>query len=162
MKKLLNNLYLLIFIFGALATAFSFFAEYSQGFEPCPLCIAQRVVIMGLTAFAFIFMLHNPHNILNKIYNIIIILISGFGLKLAFHHKWLMDLPADQQPLSCGMPLSVLYERVPLNHFLQVVLQGDAECGKVTWIILGMTPPVALMVFYFIVIAIAILNFIKK
>ncbi len=107
-------------------------------------------------------MLHNPKNIIKKIYSLILIAISGFGLKVAFHHKWLMSLPPEQQPLSCGMPLSVLYQRLPLNNFLKMILQGDAECGKISWQILGMTPPTALIIFYFVIIALALINFIKK
>jgi len=60
------------------------------------------------------------------------------------------------------MPLGVLYDRVPLHSFLHTVLQGDAECGKVTWKILGLTPPVAVTILCCVIILIAAIIFLRQ
>ena len=146
--KLLNNrtIYFAIAVLATISIAYAFYAEFYQHIEPCPLCIVQRVIIGVIAILAFIFAIHNPQNFISKIYSIVLIAISTFEIKTAVHHQWLMNLPPEQQPLSCGMPLSVLFKKVPLNSFLHTVLQGDAECSKVTWVIFGITPPIALII----------------
>ncbi len=145
--KLPNNrtIYFVIAILATMSLAYAFYAEFYQHIEPCPLCIAQRVIIGVIGILAFVYAIHNPQNFINKIYGIILIALSAFGIKTAAHHQWLMSLPPEQQPLSCGMPLEVLFKKVPFNNFLDTVLKGDAECGKVTWLIFGITPPIAVI-----------------
>ena len=145
--KLPNNrtIYFAIAFLATISLAYAFYAEFYQHIEPCPLCIAQRVIIGVIALLAFIYAIHNPQNFVNKIYSLVLVALSAFGIKTAAHHQWLMNLPPEQQPLSCGMPLDVLFKKVPLNSFLHTVLQGDAECGKVTWMIFGITPPIAVI-----------------
>ena len=145
--KLPNNrtLYYTIASIASMSLGYAFYAEFYQHITPCPLCIAQRVIIGFIAILAFVFAIHNPQNLVNKIYSLVLIALGAFGVKTAAHHQWLMNLPPEQQPLSCGMPLDILFKKVPLHSFLHTVLQGDAECGKVTWIIFGATPPIAVI-----------------
>lgn len=130
----------------------AFYAEFNLHIEPCPLCIAERVILFTILIPATIFFVHNPKTkIFQWSYSIIIIVIAGFGIKVAAHHVWLTNLPPNLQPLSCGMPLSVMYQNLPLNSFLHKVLEGDAECAKVNWHILGINAPtIAVALFTFI------------
>lgn len=123
--------------YGALA--FAVYAQYFNGAEPCPLCIVQRIVYAIIGLISLIAFVHNPKSYGNIIYGIIILALAVFGAKLAYHHMWLQSLPPEQWPASCGMPLSVLYKRVPLGGFIRTILSGSAECAMVTWKMFGIS-----------------------
>ena len=149
-RKIISMIIALIII--SLGSAF--YAEFNLHIEPCPLCIAERVILFAILIPTTIFFIHNPKSKIFKwIYSIMIIIIAGFGIKVSAHHVWLTNLPPDQQPLSCGMPLDVMYQNLPLHSFLHKVLMGDAECAKVNWHILGINAPtVVVALFTFILL----------
>lgn len=142
-----NNraIFFIITLLCVLSLAYAYYAQLYQNFDPCPLCVVQRVILEILAILAFIYALHNPKNLLSKVYGLVLFIISAFGIKVAAHHQLLMNLPPEKQPLSCGMPLDVLFKKVPFNSFLHTILQGDAECGKVSWMVFGITPPIAVI-----------------
>lgn len=142
-----RTVFLGIFLACVLSVIYALYAEFYLGDKPCPLCIAQRVIIIIIGLVALIAVLHNPKSWFNQFYGVIIAGLAIFGIKVAAHHVWLMHLPEDQQPMSCGMPLGILYQRLPLNKFVNIILQGDAECGKVSWQILGMSAPTVVIIF---------------
>ena len=146
-KKIL----ILIFLMCVGALAFALYAQYFQFVDPCPLCIAQRFIISIIGIFALLFAIHNPKNFLMRIYGVFIAGFSIFGIKVASRHVWLTHLPPEQQPVSCGMPLEVLYKKLPLNNFIGYILKGDGECGKVTWTIFNISAPAAVIVFLSII-----------
>lgn len=151
-----------ILFLTSISLVYAYFAEYYLGMEPCPLCIAQRVIVGLIFLISLIFAIHNPKGLAIRLYSLIILGLALFGIKISSHHIWLMNLPPDQQPLSCGMPLSMLYKRVPLNSFLHTILQGDAECGKITWKIFGLTPPMAVLILCSIIAISSIIIFFSK
>lgn len=140
-----------------IALCYAFYAEVIIHLEPCPLCIAERVILAAIIIPAAVFLIHNPKRIIFKlIYAIIIFTISGFGIKVAAHHIWLTNLPPDQQPLSCGMPLVVMFQNMPLDGFIHKVLAGDAECAKVNWHILGVNAPIAVLILFSVIIVLTL------
>ena len=141
-----QNLFIIIAVLSLASLGYAFYAQYFQNVEPCPLCIAQRVIIGIIAILSILFAIHNPKNFLMRIYGLIVGGFAIFGIKVAAHQLWLMNLPADKQPLSCGMPLEVLYQKIPLHSFIQYILKGDGECGKVNWTIFGMSAPTAVLV----------------
>lgn len=157
-----NKPLLLIFIICAAVIAYAYYSQYYLGAMPCPLCIVQRLVIIAIGLLALIFGIFGVSGILNKIVSIIIACIAIFGISIAKRHLHLMNLPPDQQPLSCGMPLEVQFERLPFSKFVHYVLQGDAECGKVNWLVFGMKGPTAMIVLCGLILVILIYNMFKK
>lgn len=136
-----------------LALCYAFYAEFAMHLEPCPLCIAERVILATIVLPALIFLIHNPKQLIFRwLYSIIIFALAAFGIKTSAHHVWLTNLPPDQQPLSCGMPLGMMYQNLPINSFLHKVLAGDAECAKVDWHILGLSAPMAVLLLFSIII----------
>jgi disulfide bond formation protein DsbB len=154
----MNKPLILIFIICAVVLAYAYFSQYYMGATPCPLCIVQRLVLAAVGLLALIFGLFGVSGILNKIISVIIAGVTIFGISVAKRHLHLMNLPPDQQPLSCGMPLDVQFQRLPFNSFLHYVLQGDAECGKVNWLVFGMKGPTAMMVLCGLILVILIYN----
>lgn len=137
--------------------AYAFYAESNLHIEPCPLCIAERVILFILLLPAIIFFIHNPKSLIFKwIYSGMIIIIAGLGIKVSAHHVWLTNLPPSLQPLSCGMPLDVMYQSLPLHSFLHKVLEGGAECAKVNWHIFGVNAPLAVLTLFALIILLTI------
>lgn len=154
--------FLLIFVFGLISFCYSLFAQYYQNIEPCPLCMIQRWTLFLITILAFTFMLHNPKNLLIKLYSLIIIGLSTFGIKIAYQHLCLISLPKSQQPQSCGMPLDVLFYKLPFLNFINYILKGDAECSKIDWKIFGIIAPQAFMILCMIFILLMLFTLFNK
>ncbi len=162
--RLITKRFLLIFIatISIISLCYAFYSQYYLLEQPCPLCIAQRIIIAIIGILSLIAAIHNPKGIMLKFYSIIITGFSIFGIKVAAHHYWIMHLPLDQQPSSCGMPLEILFKRLPLGSFIRYILAGDAECAKTTWEVLGMEAPTAMIVLCSIILVITMYIFFSK
>lgn len=123
----------------ALGTAI--YSQYFNGADPCPLCIAQRIVYFAIGIISLVAAIHNPKKWGNAIYGIFLLGLVIFGIKIAYHHVWLQSLPPSEWPASCGMPLEILYKKVPLSGFIHTILSGSAECAMVTWKVWGISAP---------------------
>jgi disulfide bond formation protein DsbB len=149
--------FLVIFIISICTICYTLFAEYYQHYIPCPLCLLQRWVLYGITFLSLIFAIHKTPTIITKIYNIIIIALSIFGITVAYKHLWIISLPIEQRPQSCGMPLKLLFNKLPIKNFVEYILQGSAECGNIDWKIFGMIAPLAFCILCIVFIAIMLL-----
>ena len=134
------------FLFGfavcSALLAYAVFAQYGQLFEPCPLCIFQRVALAATALVALVGALHSPSSVIGRrSYGVLAFLTAGTGAGIAGRHVWLQHLPPDQVP-ACGPGLSFMIESMP--SYLEVfrkVLQGSGECAKVDWTFLGFSMP---------------------
>jgi disulfide bond formation protein DsbB len=158
----INKPLMLIFLICTAVLAYAYYSQYYMGAAPCPLCIVQRLVLFAIGLLALIFGLFGVSGIFNKIVSIIIAGVAVFGISVAKRHLHLMNLPPDQQPLSCGIPLEIQFERLPFRNFLHYVLQGDAECGKINWLVFGMKGPTAMIALCGVILVILIYNMFQK
>ena len=130
------------FLVCASLLAYAVFAQYGQMFEPCPLCIFQRIAMAAAGLVFLIGGLHAPWSQRGRGgYGVLAFLTAGTGAGIAARHVWLQHLPSDQVP-SCGPGLSYLLESMPsyLDVFRKV-LQGSGECAKVDWTLWGFSMP---------------------
>lgn len=134
-------LYLLGFLacVGMMGTALVYFQHILQ-LEPCPLCILQRVVVIGLAGVFLLAAVHNPRGWGARVYGALVIAVAAAGAGIAGRHVWLQSLPADQVP-ECGPGLDYMLEVFPLTETLQMVLHGSGECAEVLWRFLGLSIP---------------------
>jgi disulfide bond formation protein DsbB len=134
------------FVFGFLCSAatllYAIFAQYGQFYEPCPLCILQRVAMFAVGLVALLGALHNPKGSAGrKIYGVLAFLAAAVGAAIASRHVWLQHLPADQVP-ACGPGLNYMLESMPSKlDVLKKVLQGSGECAEINWTFLGFSMP---------------------
>jgi protein dithiol:quinone oxidoreductase len=134
------------FLFGfavcAALLSYAVFAQYGQMFEPCPLCIFQRVAMAATGLIGLIGGLHAPRRAWGRrIYGLLAFLAAGTGAAVAGPHVWLQHLPPDQVP-ACGPGLSYMIEALPSwADVVRKVLQGSGECAKVDWTFLGFSMP---------------------
>lgn len=145
-KKITSRITLaLIAIFSASCVGYAIYAQLYKGAEPCPLCIAQRVIYGLLAIVSIIGIVNNCKKTGNIVYSILLTSIAIFGVVIAHHHVWLQSLPPELWPASCGMPLEIMFKQMPLTGFLHTVLTGTAECAAIDWKVMGISGPLLSM-----------------
>jgi disulfide bond formation protein DsbB len=122
--------------------AYAVFAQYGQMFEPCPLCIFQRVAMAAVGAIGLLAAIHNPRGRGGRrAWALLAFLAAAVGAGIAGRHVWLQHLPADQVP-ACGPGLSYMIESMPSwLAVLKKVLQGSGECAEINWTLWGFSMP---------------------
>lgn len=140
--------FLIISIINFLSLAYAIYAQLALHFIPCPLCITQRIIIFAIALCSFLFAILSKfsHRLLTKLYACLTGGIAVIGIFVAKQHNHLISLPADQQPRSCGMPVNVMFQQLSLPNFISKVLHGSAECSQITWKVMGMNPPTAVII----------------
>jgi disulfide bond formation protein DsbB len=127
--------------------------QHYQGLEPCPLCVFQRVAVIGVGVMALIAAVHGPQAWGQRVYAGVMALSAVAGVVVAGRHVWLQHLPADQVP-SCGPGLDFWIAALPWQQVVQQVFQGSGECAKVDWTLLGLSLPMwTLMLFVGLLLA---------
>lgn len=146
--------FILITILSFGAIGYAMYAQIYQNADPCPLCIVQRIIYAVIGILAFIAAIANCKKRSKTIFSILLLIVSCGGIYIAHHHAWLQSLPPELWPMSCGMPMSVMFNNMPLTGFLHTVLSGTGECAMVHWQILGINAP-KISMYGFIATAIA-------
>lgn len=143
----------LIALVALVAMLVALYLQHYQGLEPCPLCVFQRVAVIGVGVMALIAAVHGPQAWGQRVYAGVMALSAVAGVVVAGRHVWLQHLPADQVP-SCGPGLDFWIAALPWQQVVQQVFQGSGECAKVDWTLLGLSLPMwTLMLFIGLLLA---------
>ncbi len=130
--------------------------------NPCPLCVFQRVGLIGLGIISLIAFLHNPaSNGFKRFYAFLGSLSILWSAGVAARHVWLQSLPPDQVP-SCGPGLDYWLDTLPLRAVFEQVLTGSGECALVDWTFLGQSLPVWSLVFFVALALISLWQLLRK
>ena len=116
------------------------YMEHAMHLEPCPLCIFQRLAVIGVGTLAIIAAIHNPTVTGIKIYGLLTAVTALIGGALSSRQLYLQSLPADQVP-SCGPGLNYLLDVFPMMDVIRMVLEGDGSCAEVVWTFVGVSIP---------------------
>lgn len=119
---------------------FALFAQYGLMLDPCPLCVLQRVAVIGLGIVFLIAALHNPKGWGSRFYAVFVALIAASGASVAGWHARLQHLPASEVP-ACGPGLDYMLDNFPLGDALKMVFKGSGECAEIVWQFLGLSMP---------------------
>lgn len=115
--------------------------QLSLGLEPCPLCIFQRIAILGSGLVFLAAALHNPGERGARVYALLLAAATGAGAALSLRHVWIQYLiPEDQKP-ACGMALDYMLEVLSPWQTIKQVLQGTGDCAQIDWSFLGLSIP---------------------
>jgi disulfide bond formation protein DsbB len=120
--------------------AYALYSQHVLGLEPCPLCIFQRVAVVGLGVLFLVASVHSAKGAGRWIYAGLLLLVSLAGSAVSARHVWLQNLPPDQVP-SCGPGLDFMLDTFPFTEVLNMVLSGSGECAEVSWSLLGLSMP---------------------
>ncbi|MEW6166701.1 MAG: disulfide bond formation protein B [Pseudomonadota bacterium] len=120
--------------------AFALYLEHFRNYEPCPMCIFQRVAMIAAGLVFLAGALHGPRGGGRWVYAGLAALASAAGAAVAGRHVWLQSLPPDQVP-ACGPTLDYLLGMLPVMEVITMVLKGDGNCAKIDAQWLGISLP---------------------
>ena len=128
------------FLATTVAMLFALYLQYFRGFEPCAMCIFQRVamIVAGLV-FLFAFAI-NPLRWGRWLAGLTAFAAAAAGAAVAGRHVWLQSLPEDRVP-ACGAGLEAMMNVFPLHEVVALVLSGDGNCAVIDWTFLGLSLP---------------------
>lgn len=151
-----------LFLGSVIGMAFALYLEHVQGLEPCPLCVFQRVGLIGLGLISLIALIHNPISRgFKRFYALLGTLAILWSVGVAARHIWLQNLPPDQVP-SCGPGLDYWLDNLPLKSVFEQVFKGSGECAVIDWTFLGQSLPVWSFVFFAILTVISVWQLFRK
>jgi len=119
---------------------FALFAQHVMLLDPCPLCVLQRVAVIGLGTVFLLAALHHPRDWGRYVYAFFTFLFAGGGVAIAGWHWRLQNLPPSEVP-SCGPGLDYMLDNFPLGDAMRMVFEGSGECAEVVWSFLGLSMP---------------------
>ena len=126
--------------------------------DPCPLCVLDRAVVIGLGVTFLLAFLHNPLVTGRRVYMVLAAVLAIIGIAICARHIWLQNLPADQVP-ACGAGFWYMLDSMPLLGFLETVLNGSGECADIQWTVLGLTLPEQTLILFVVFLALSVVGF---
>ena len=135
-----RSLFALASLGSALLIAIALYMEHVMGLAPCPLCIVQRICVIGFGLICLAAAIHGPSTTGRRVYSGFALLFVAAGAATAIRQIWLQSVPADQLP-SCLPSLEYMMEALPFQEIARLVLHGTAECAEVSWTMLGLSIP---------------------
>ena len=141
--------FLLALIIALLAIAGSFYFEEKLNLMPCPMCIGQRISMMGTAIFMFLSViivlcirrdkaLKGAAKGLTGFFVFLAWICVCIGLYIAISQVYLQSLPPGKAP-ACGPGLNYLVKVLPWQKVVAVVFHGSGECAKVSWRFLSLS-----------------------
>jgi disulfide bond formation protein DsbB len=133
-------LYLAGFLFASGLMGFGLYLQYVRHQDPCPLCMVQRVIFIAILVAFLIAATHGPKRLGERVYAVLVVLLSLSGVAVAARHIWLQHLPKDQVP-ACGPGLDYMLETMPMANVLKSLMHGSGECAEKGWTFLTLGIP---------------------
>jgi len=127
---------------------YALFAEHVQGYEPCPLCMFQRVAMVAVGVVFLIAALHAPRTLSARAYAALGVLTAGIGAGIAGWHVYLQNLPPGEAPPDCGASLDYLLDVFGPLETIRMVLASSGECTEIDWSFLGLSMPAWVLIWF--------------
>ena len=123
----------IIFIFSAVALISAFFIEYILGYQPCNLCLLERIPYgLSLVLISAIFILRKNE----KFFILLIIITFIFSLAISFYHYGIEQGFFEESSL-CGV--KDFTENITKEDLLKQLSEKIVSCKDVTFRILGLS-----------------------
>lgn len=110
-------------------------AEYLEIYKamvPCPLCMLQRIVFMGLGVIFFMGLIFHLKTVGLFVISLFSLLTSIGGILLSGRQVWLQHVPPTSLG-ECGASLTYMFKTFPLMNVLKHVWTGGIECSQQGW-----------------------------
>jgi disulfide bond formation protein DsbB len=119
---------------------YALFAEHVQGYQPCMLCMVQRVFVCLVGLTALIAFAHGPGRLGSRVYGLLTALFAAGGAYIAGRHVYLQQLPPEELE-GCAPSFSYALENYDSLKFLKTIFIKDQDCGVIDWTFLGLSMP---------------------
>lgn len=110
--------------------------QYVFGFQPCPLCILDRVII---TVLLIIYLVASRSQSHVSFYTIALV-CTLLGIGITSRHLWLLHLPPDLVP-DCSPSFHYLMQNFPWNEAFLIMFKSSGECAGQHDAFLGISLP---------------------
>lgn len=128
------------FLVCAALIGYALYSQYVLGYEPCPLCLFQRVAVIAVGLGFLLAFLHNPARPGATVYGVLIDLLAAAGALIAVRHIWIQAQP-EGAVASCGATLDYMLDTLKFTTVIAKVLTGSGECHTINWTLLGLSMP---------------------
>lgn len=142
-KKLFSGRtgYLLGFVASFSLVALALVIQTKFKLEPCPLCISQRMVFIGLGILFVIAVIVNPkQTLVRNILALLQVLTALGGAGVAVRH-WYLQANRESMIADCGVGFDYMFENFPLQKALTLIFRGTGDCAAIEWTFVGLTLP---------------------
>lgn len=119
---------------------YALFAEHVQGYAPCPLCILQRLAVVGMGLAFLLAAVHRPASRLRHAYSVLCAAIGLSGGGVAIRHLWIQSQPEGTVP-PCGASFDFIVENFGVITAVREALTASGECAEIDWSLLGLSMP---------------------
>ena len=120
--------------------AYALYVEHVLLLMPCPLCVFQRMAVIGLGLVFLIASIHGPSAAGARVYAVLVSLFAIGGMIVSGRHVWLQNMPEDQVP-ACGPGFDYIMDSFPFSEALAMIFTGSGECADIDWQFLGLSMP---------------------
>ena len=129
------------FLLTVIAFLFAYlFLQLHLGLAPCPLCIIDRIFVVGAGIFFLLALIHNPGINGQRIYGLLASLNALAGIIVCWRHIYLQNLPEDLIP-NCAPGLDYMLDTLPLSETLSIIFNTSGECADIQWTFMGLSIP---------------------
>ena len=135
-----RKMFLMIACACALLMGYALFAQYVLHYEPCMLCMVQRVFMGAVGVVALLAAIHGPGRVGNRIYALFTALLAVGGGYIAGRHVYLQSLPPEQLD-GCAPSFEYALSNFDSLKFLKTIFIRDQDCGVIDWTFLGLAMP---------------------
>ena len=156
-----RTVFVLGFLFCLSMLLLAGYFQFIEHFEPCPLCILQRVAILMIGLVFLFAAIHDPKVGGARVYGGLITLFALLGGSISAWHVRLQNLPADQVP-SCGPGLNFMLDNFPLSEAITMVFRGSGECAEVLWTFMGLSIPAWTLIAFVMLFIMGVSQIIRK
>jgi disulfide bond formation protein DsbB len=129
------------FLWCAALMAYALYAQYVLHDDPCPLCVLQRVAVIGVGLVFLLAAVVNPASrAMRRGFGAAVVIVALIGIAIAARHIYILNAPAGSVA-ECGASLDYMMDVLPMHEVLAKVLTGSGECAKLDWQFLGLNMP---------------------
>ncbi|MCU0765582.1 MAG: disulfide bond formation protein B, partial [Burkholderiaceae bacterium] len=106
--------------------------------EPCPLCVLQRLAIIGVGLLAALGLLAKGRR--GQLAAAVLAALCALtGAGIAAWQSWILVYPPES--MSCGRPFEWFHDDFPLAVWLPKLFAGHGDCLQDDWTFLGLAIP---------------------
>jgi len=129
-----RKILLLIAAVGIALVGFALYLQHARDMLPCPLCVIQRYLFLGVAVFSLIGAFAGKR----KAFAGLALLSALGGLGVAGKHLYVIAHPG----FSCGIdPMETVLNKIPTATLLPSVFRADGLCEAALDNVLGLSVP---------------------